>query len=96
MNAALEVDENVFVVDVLNVGNKAADTTDMSSLEAVAMTNSNDDGDGKDDVDIVDDSKKKTATIINNNKDDEKDGIDIDDSTLLRRRFPLPPPIPHT
>jgi len=36
MNAALEVDENVFVVDVLNVGNKA-DTMDVSSLEAVAV-----------------------------------------------------------
>mmetsp|Transcript_39546 Transcript_39546/g.45178 ORF Transcript_39546/g.45178 Transcript_39546/m.45178 type:complete len:117 (-) Transcript_39546:23-373(-) len=75
MDIVLEVNEDVFVVDVLNVGNKA-DIMDVSSLEAVAMTNSNDDGDGKDDVDIVDDSKKKTATIINNNKNDEKDGDD--------------------
>jgi len=46
MIVALEVDECVFVVDVVDIGNK----------EVVATTNNNDDGDGKDGVDIVDDS----------------------------------------
>jgi len=54
MDIVLEVNEDVFVVDVLNVGNKA-DIMDVSSLEAVAMTNNNDVGDGTDGVDIVDD-----------------------------------------
>ena len=36
--------------------NVTADIIDVSSLEAVATTNNNDDGDGKDGGDIVDDS----------------------------------------
>mmetsp|Transcript_36288 Transcript_36288/g.40502 ORF Transcript_36288/g.40502 Transcript_36288/m.40502 type:complete len:106 (+) Transcript_36288:20-337(+) len=37
MDVVLEVDEDVFVVDVLNVGNKA-DIMDVSSLEAVVAS----------------------------------------------------------